>query len=168
MSILSALSEPVFKLNQDSEIYKNIKKRKDRQVEIDKLIDGIANEYGFDAKEFNYYNSNRFGFLEQSEAFEKFKDNLTKNSDRNGVFTFKKNTKCFKEISEMMKGIDEIHNLVSPFALHDVFGLNNVNRSQWIKDGYFVEVKDSKRAKLSKSATEVDYKEYLELLLQYV
>lgn len=160
---MSALSEPVFELKQDSEIYKKLKKRKDMQKDINKIIDDIASEYGFNPEDFAYYSSVSFGFSMGTDSREQFKNHLTKRSDRNGIYTFKRNQKLFKEISKKMKNIDEINDIVSPWWMMDVFGLNNAKASQWIGDRQFIEVKDESKAS-SKHVDKIQYTDYLEIL----
>src|SRR5690625_4599184 len=106
---MSALSEPLYELDQESKYYKNLKKRKDTQSQVDDIIEKIAETYGFESKDFAYYHAKHFGFMSGTSSVEKFREHLTKNSDRNGVYTFKKNTKFYKEISEKMNEVDSIN-----------------------------------------------------------
>lgn len=164
---MSALSEPVFELKQDSEIYKKLKKRKDMQKDINDIIDEIASEYEFNPEDFAYYSSLSFGFSAGTDSREQFKSHLTKRSDENGIYKFKKNQKLYKEISEKMKDIDEINDIVSPWWMMDVFGLNNAKATQWIGDRHFIQVKNESKAS-ARQTEKVQYTDYLEILNRHL
>lgn len=177
---MEALSEPLFEINQDSDYYKKIKEVKDARPRINKVLQEIGEELGFDSKEFAYYGSAGFGFYGNSTAFDKFENELTKKPDRNGVYLFKKRTSSYKKISPKLLELEKINRSVSPFALHDIFGLNNLKASQWVGDRYFVEVKSASvtRDKVSsperikqyaiEPVKEMEYKQYLLLVVEEI
>lgn len=173
---MQTLDSPMYEVNQESEYYKKSKARKDLQGRVNEILDEVASALGFDVTEFDYYSSGSFGFKWTTKAYDKFKDQLTKHSDRNGIHTFKKPTAGYKTISKMLKEIDEINKDKNPFALHDIFGINNLKASQWVEDRLFVGVKDAEttekmliREGRSKQypvepVKAMDYKEYLILV----
>ena len=177
---MQTLSEPLYEINQESEYYKKAKWKKDQNKRINEIIDELANELGFDGEEFRFYGSGGFGFEYNSNGYEKFKDQLTKNPDSNGIYTFKKSSKTYKIANPKLIEIDKIQQSVSPFALHDIFGWNNLKASQWIDDRLFIEVKNSEvtvKKIMSESRSkqypiepvkEIPYKEYLQLILNFV
>lgn len=174
---MQTLNEPMYEINQNSEHYKKAKWRKDQQGRINEIITSVALEYGFDAEALQIYSHACFGFKWHAPDVDKFKEHLTKNSDRNGIHTFKKTSKLFKEISPKLKELTDIDRSVNPFALHDIFGLNNLVASQWIGNRLFVSVKDQAHTeKLLKSegrstqypvepVKHISYKEYLQLFI---
>jgi hypothetical protein len=177
---MEALSAPLFEVNPESSYYKKIKEIKDARPRINKVLQEIGEELGFDSKEFAYYGSQGFGFYDNSVAYEKFEKELMKNPDKNGVYLFKKRTPSFKKISPKILELEKIHNSVSPFALHDIFGVNNLKAAQWVGERYFVEVKSESitRDKLSSSerikqyavepVKEIEYKQYLLLVVEAI
>lgn len=175
------LSEPIFEINPDSDYFKQSKAVRDANKKIYAIIDEIAEEYGFDAKEFPHYDSGMCGFLSRSEGLKKFQSEVTKNSDRNGVHTFKKNSKMWKEIQPRMKQVAEYYNAgPSPFALIDIVGMNNSKYTQWVAGRMFIQVKDREHAlkevgsdkrKERYSAEpllEIPFKEYLALVMETI
>ncbi len=170
------LNSPMFELNQECKYYKTIKEVKDNWPRINEILKEIAETHGFDSKEFAYYGSRGFGFLEYSDASEKFKSELVKNADRNDVIKVRKTSKLYKSISPKMLEIENIKRQVDPFGLHDIFGMNNLVASQWIDDRYFVEVKDENQtikeinSRKEKGGLEpimhIDYKDYLLLVTE--
>lgn len=174
---MQTLSEPLFELNQESEPYKNFKEKKDDQPRINQIFKEVAEEFGFGTKDFGFYGSRGFGFHQYTDSREKFKDELNKNPDSNGIHKFKLSSKTFKKMSPKLLEVENIIHKVSPFELHDVFGFNNLTASQWIGDRFFVEVKNADRTKeLLESkdrrkhfeiepVKEITYKEYLQLVM---
>lgn len=138
---MQTLQGPVYEIHQESDYYKVVKERKDSNVRVNEILNGIAKEFGFDVAEFFYYGSGGFGFERYSKGFEKFDIHLTKMADRNGIHTFKRNSIPYKKISKLLKEVDEIEGKVDRFALHDIFGFNNLSASQWVGDRYFVGAK---------------------------
>lgn len=177
---MQTLNEPIFEVNQESDFYKKSKERKDKRPRINEILNEIANTVGFDVEEFQYYGCYGFGFSYGSDGYEKFKDQLMKNADRNGVYKFKKTSAVFKEISKKLEEVDKINNIVNPFEIHDIFGINNVTAAQWLGDRYFVEVKHKKTTEIFinkpdrsrqykvEPIKEVSYKDYLQLVLDHV
>ena len=177
---MKTLNAPLFELNQQSIYYKVLKEVKDNNPRIDQIIRKTAELIGYDSSEFVYYGSRGFGFYGDSKAYEKFKDQLTKRPDRNGVYTFKRTTSTYKTVSPRMLEIEKIQSKINPFALHDIFGLNNLVATQWIEDRFFVEVRseeDTKKLLVSERrrkqceiepVKEIGYKEYLELVMTKV
>lgn len=178
MSTHQTLDAPLFEINQESDFYKRSKERREKQTRINEILDDIAKLIGCDVKEFNYYGSRSFGFMYDSEGFHKYREELTKNSDRNGVYTFKKSSKTFKLVSPMMEEIDAIRNIVSPFELMHIVGFNNAKASQWVDGRLFVGVKDievsrreiTKLGRMAQYPVEplkpVEYRDYLALYLE--
>lgn len=178
MSTLKTLNEPLFEINQDSEFFKRSNERREKQTRVNEILDEVAIRIGCAVKEFNYYGSQSFGFMHDSEGYLKFRNELTKNSDRNGLYTFKKSSKTFKLVSPMMEEIDDIRNIVSPFELHHVVGMNNAVATQWIAGRMFVGVKDievaryeiTKLGRMKEYPVEplkpIEYHEYLKLFLE--
>lgn len=175
---MKTLNAPLFELNPESKYYKTIKIIKDSHSRINEILREIASEFDFKLDEFSYYGSRGFGFKYDTEAYEKFENQLTKKPDRNGIHTFKKTTAIYKLISPKMVEVDKILSKRDPFGLHDIFGFNNLAASQWIKDRYFVEVKSEAitREALNSSdrgkrfevepVMEASYKDYLLLITE--
>jgi hypothetical protein len=175
---MQTLDAPLYELNQESEHYKTLKEVKDSRPFINSILEEIEKEHGFEAGEFVYYGAIGFGFYRSSKNFEEFKKELMKNPDRNGVYMFKKSSKIYKAIHPKMIQITEIEEKVSPFALHDIFGFNNVKASQWVGDRYFVGVKSAERTEQDldtkqrgerysvEPVKEIEYKEYLSLIME--
>lgn len=173
----TTLSEPMFEIHPDSEYYGQVKSVRDARPRINEIIDGIAATHGFNPEEFNYYGSEGFGFKAKSEGRVKFERDLSKNPDRNGIYLFKKTTAVFKAIKPEMQKIQEIRNKRNPFGLHDITGVNNVSRSQWLDQRLFVEVKSMDEVERMMAdpnrstrypvepVKQVKYTEYLELAL---
>ncbi|WP_143804728.1 hypothetical protein [Paraliobacillus ryukyuensis] len=173
---MQTLDSPVFELNKESDYYKKIKEVKDSQPIINEILDQVASKLEIDPKEFLYYNAGGFGFEKYTDSYMKYQDKLTKNPDRNGVHTFKRSTNEFKEISSMINEIDKIKKTVNPFALHDIFGFNNLKASQWIGDRFFVGVKSEERTmgnveerknQSIEPVKDISYKEYLKLVMEH-
>lgn len=174
---MKTLNAPLFELNPECDYYQTLKTRKDNQPRINEILANIAKEFGFDVKEFSLYGSRKFGFRSDTEAYQKFKEELTKNPDRNGIHTFKSSTKTFKAISPKLVEVDKINNVGSAFILHDIFGWNNLVASQWVDDRLFFEVKsedntwravndqDRRKQFEVEPVKEIDYKEYLTLIM---
>lgn len=174
---MQTLDMPLYELNQGSEYYKTIKEIKDSHSFINSIIDEIDKEHGFEKGDFVYYGSSDFGFYINSKSFEKFKDELKKHPDRNGVYRFKRSSKIWKAIHPKMKPIAEIHNKKNPFALHDIFGWNNLKATQWVGDRYFVGVRSTENIESSlgtearkkmfevEPVQHIDYKDYLGLIM---
>lgn len=175
---MKTLNAPLFELNPESKYYKTIKAIKDSNSRINEILGEIASEFDFELDEFSYYGSRGFGFKYDTESYEKFEAHLTKKPDSNGVHTFKKTTATYKLISPKLVEVDEILSKKDSFALHDIFGFNNLKASQWIKDRYFVEVKSetvtqealnsSERGKRFEvePVMEASYKDYLLLITE--
>jgi hypothetical protein len=154
---MSALDAPVYEVKQDSRWYKSEVKR---EQDIKNFFERINTQY-FSDNGFSFYHSEYFGVNHKSKDYETYKDEVTKNPNKDGVHTFKKRSKHFKVFKEM---IEQIENS-SPFKKHDVFGLNNLTASQWIGDRWFFGVKNEKSVK-SDEVEPIDYKEYLKLLME--
>lgn len=180
---MQTLQGPVYEIHQESDYYKVVKERKDSNVRVNEILGGIAKEFGFDSAEFFYYGSGGFGFERYSKGYEKFEVHLTKNADRNGIHTFKRNSIPYKKISKLLKEVYEIEEKVDPFALRDIFGFNNLSASQWVGDRYFVGAKSEElvleriEARKSKVATkdgddfiepiaQISYRDYLLLVAE--
>lgn len=148
----------MYEVNQDSEWY--MEKQKER-ANTKAFFKEINSEYFID-NGFSFYHSEHFGVNGDSKDYETYKNELAKNPDKNNVHIFKKRTPHFKIFKEMLKKIE----IVSPFHPHDVFGLNNVSSSQWIGDRWFFEVKHEKYIKKKDMVTPIDYKDYLNLVLE--
>ena len=154
---IQTLDAPVYEVKQDSEWYKAARKR---QEDMDKFFDAFKERYGT-SEGFGFYHPEYFGVHYGTEAYEIFKDEIVKNSDKNGMFSIKKRSKYFKEIRSMLAQIEQ----VSPFAAHDQFGLNNLSSSQWLGDRWFFEVKRPEEVK-GDSVTPIDYKDYLKIVME--
>ena len=174
---MKTLNEPMYEINQDSEYYKKAKWRKDQQGRVNEIITSVALEYGFEPEALQIYSHSCFGFKWHAPDVDKFREHLTKKSDRDGIHSFKKTSKLFKEISPKLKEITDIDRSVSPFALHEIFGLNNLVASQWIENRLFISVKDQMHTKKLLNSENrslrypvepikhISYKEYLQLFI---
>ena len=173
-----AISEPMFEINPESDFFKRSKAVREANDKIYAIIDEIAEEYGFDAKEFPHYDSGACGFLSYSDGLKKFENEVKKNPDRNGVHTFKKNSKMWQEIKPRMQQVADYYKAgPSPFALMDIVGINNSKFTQWIEGRMFVQVKDKetvlramagpdrRKRFLVEPILETPYEDYLTLLL---
>lgn len=176
---MKTLDAPLYEVNQESTFYKNSLEKRNYHLKISVVIGEIAEAYGFDQDDFRYYGPFGFGFLGSSDAYDLMKEHLVKNSDRNGVYTFKKISKPYKDISARLLSIPEIN--FNPFQAHDVFGANNLIASQWVEERLFYGVKVAseteyavtKRAESAKeqgkeyveAVVSIDHKDYLRLIL---
>lgn len=152
------LDAPVYEVKQDSEWYIETKARNERETEFFKEI----NSTYFNDRGFAYYHSEHFGVNGRSEDYEKYKDELLKNPDKNGVYIFKKKSKFVPIFKEMIAKVGD----KNPFKSHDVFGTNNLKASQWIGNRWFFSVKREEYIKdPSGEVQPIDYKEYLALLM---
>lgn len=159
---METLGSPVYEVKQDSEWYiKEMKRRND----VNKFFDKFEEKYGI-RKGFSYYHSEYFGVYGGTEAYELFKDDVVKNPTKDDWYAFKKRSKYFKEIKELLEKIEK----VSPFHSHDVLGLNNVVASQWIGDRWFFQIKNEKFVKDTehKEVAPIDYKEYLKFVMDCI
>lgn len=152
----STLNAPVFEVKQDSEWYQYKKAQTQRERSFFKEI--LSNY--FEDNGFSYYHDDHFGVSGDSKDFEKYKDELTKNPDRNGVHTFKKKSKHYPIFREMLKDVVD----KDPFKPHDVFGRNNLKASHWLGDRWFYGVKDASKV-LNNEVEPIDYKEYLKVFM---
>jgi hypothetical protein len=152
----STLNAPVFEVKQDSEWYKYTKARLQREKEFFAEL----NKTFFEDNGFSYYHGEHFGVSGDSKDYEKYKDEVLKNPDRNGVHIFRKRSKYTAIFIEMMKGIDD----KNPFKPHDVFGRNNLRASQWLGDRWFFGAKVADKV-VGEEVEEIDYKEYLKLVM---
>ena len=152
------LDAPVYEVKQDSEWYIETKARNKRQDEFFKEI----NTTYFEDRGFAYYHSEYFGVDKRSKDYEKYKDELLKNPDKNGIYIFKKKSKYVPIFKEMIAKVGE----KNPFKSHDVFGANNLKQSQWIGDRWFFSVKNEEYIKDPKEEVQsIDYKEYLKVVM---
>lgn len=175
---MQTLSEPLFEVNPECDYYKRVKRKKDNEPKVDQIFKDVANEFNYEYKDFAYYGCRGFGFYGGTESYKKFKDDLTKKADRNGIHTFKLTSKLFKEISPKFSEVDDMLKTGSPFDLHDIFGWNNLSASQWIGDRLFVEVKkaertdellnsDKRRERFEvEPVMKINYKDYLKLIMK--
>ncbi len=153
---MQTLDAPIYEVKQDSEWYKaEVQCKSDRQNFYSALKDKFGTIEGF-----AYYHSEYFGVAAGSEAYELFKDEVSKNPKRHGFHPFKKRSKYYKEIKEMIEAIAE----VSPFKAHDVFGLNNINARQWIDGRLFYGVRQDEDI-TSEEVTPVAFKDYLQVVM---
>lgn len=153
---MATLSHPVYEVKQDTKWYKEkLKWRKGSK----QFFEDLDKDYGIKVG-FHYYHSTYFGMTPDCTKFEEYRDQLTKNANKDGIYTFKKTSKMFKELSERIKAFD----LVYAFQHHDELGLNNVTRSQWLDDRWFFEVKNEKFVE-GNSVELIDYKEYLKFIV---
>ena len=175
------LSEPIFEINPESKYFKQSKAVREAKDKIYDIIDEIAEEYGFDAKDFPHYDSGSCGFLSRSEGLEKFRNEVKKNPDRNEVHVFKQSSKMWKAIKPKMEQIAEYYNAgPSPFTLIDIVGMNNSKYTQWVSGRMFVQVKDrdyvlkqledpTREKRFSvEPIVEIPFKYYLQLVMENI
>lgn len=155
---MQTLDAPVYEVKQDSDWYKKALKRRS---DIDKFFEIVKEKYGFGSG-FSFYHSEYFGIHSGTKDYETYKDELLKTPDSNNksFYPFKKRSKYFNEIKNLIAQIEE----VSPFKAHDVLGLNNVKASQWIGDRWFYQVKNEQHVK-GDEVTPIDYKDYLKVVM---
>lgn len=153
---MQTLDAPIYEVNQDSEWYKSLKKRKG---DINNFFDSFEEKYGT-TDGFSFYHSGYFGVYPYTKAYEIFKNDTLKNPTKEGMYPIKKRSKYFSEIREMLKNIEE----VSPFKPHDVFGLNNLKASQWVGDRLFYGVKNKEQVN-GNEVTPMNYKDYLKIVM---
>lgn len=175
---MQTLSEPLFEVNPECDYYKLVKRKKDNEPKVDQIFKDVANEFGYDYNDFAYYGCSGFGFYGGTKSYEKFKSDLTKKADRNGIHTFKLTSKIFKLISPKFSEVDDLLKSGSPFTIHDIFGWNNLKASQWIGDRLFFEVKnvdqtekllnaENRRERFEiEPVMKINYKNYLELVME--
>lgn len=156
---MDTLASPVYEVKQDSDWYKSMKKRRS---DIDNFFVSFKQKYGID-KGFGFYHSEYFGVHAGTEAYEFFKGEVLKNPDSNGFYPFRKRSKYFKEIKELLNQIEEN----SPFRSHDIFGLNNISGSQWIGDRWFFGVKHEQHVK-GDEVDPIEYKSYLRVVMDFI
>jgi hypothetical protein len=156
---MNTLAAPVYEVKKDSEWYKSEVRRKNG---INNFFDTFKEKFGID-KGFGFYHSEYFGVHEGTEAHDYFKDEVVKNPTKNGFYPFKKRSKYYKEIKELLEQIEE----VSPFKSHDVFGLNNVSGRHWVGDRWFFGVKHEQYIK-GDEVVPIDYKDYLSVVINEI
>lgn len=139
---MTAMNAPVYEVNPESGFYKAHAQKRANISKVNKILGDIENYLGIPEETFIYYDAARFGFFGSSDEYKMYKEMLKKNPDSNGVYLFKKTTPEFKYVTELMKQVDELRNVVSPFSAHDIFGMNNIKASQWVGDRMFVSVVD--------------------------
>ncbi|MGG3890188.1 hypothetical protein [Metabacillus fastidiosus] len=153
---MQTLNAPIYEVKQDSSWYKAEMKRKE---DIKIFFEKIKSEYGL-GEGFGFYHSEYFGIHAETKDFEAYKDELLKNPNNKDFHPFKKRSKYFQPIKELIEQIEE----ASPFKSHDVLGTNNISASQWIGDRWFFGVKHEKYVK-GDEASPIDYKEYLKIVM---
>lgn len=153
----NALSAPVYEVRQDSEWYQQKFKR--RQLLAD-FFKEINNTY-FKDNGFSFYSSTRFGVHKDSRDFEMYKNELKKQPTEHGVHLFKENTVHYKVFKELLQQIGDD----DPFKSHNVFGINNISKQQWVGDRWFFGVKDESQIE-GNEAQAIDYKKYLTILME--
>lgn len=165
---MNALNQPVYELLPTSKEYKSRKKLRDDREAMDKILKIISKRSGVDQRDINYYKNGRFGILADARGFKKFRSEIMKSPDKNGVYLFKKTSDIYKQNAAHLQELANYHSQVDPFGLHDVFGLNNFKRSQIIGDRLFVEVvsESSVPEKTKDEWKQVPYEEYLEIFTQ--
>lgn len=157
---MQTLDSPVFEVKQDSKWYKETKDRRDGREEFFKRVkeNGYFKDNGF-----AFYDEKHFGIYAESDDYETYKNELSKNPDKNGIHKFKKNTEHYKIFHEMLSKF-EPHD---PFKCHDVLGFNNPKSSQWIDGRWFWSVKDESQV-VGKEVEKIDYKNYLKVVMEHV
>lgn len=153
---MQTLDAPVYEVKKESEWYKSFKKRRE---EVNEFFKKVEAEYGL-SDGFSFYHSAYFGVEAGSKEYELYKDEVSKNPNKDGVHPFKKRSKHFKILKELLEQIEEI----SPFKSHDVLGLNNISGSQWIGDRWFFGVKHEQYVK-GDEVTPIKYKDYLKVAM---
>jgi hypothetical protein len=153
---MQTLDAPIYEVNKDSEWYIKQKKRRD---DIDEFFKKVKEKYGL-MDGFSFYHSEYFGIRAGTKDYETYKGELLKNPDSKGFYPFKKRSKYFKEIKELIEQIEEI----SPFKSHDIFGTNNTSASHWVGDRWFFGIKHEKYVK-GDEVTPIDYKDYLKIVM---
>jgi hypothetical protein len=153
---METLDAPVYEVKKDSEWYLKEKKRRN---DISDFFKKTKDKYNL-GEGFSFYHSEYFGVQTGTKEHELYKDEVSKNPNKNGFHAFKKRSKYFKEIKELLEQVEEI----SPFKSYDVFGLNNLTASQWIGDRWFFGVKHELHVK-GEEAVPVVYKDYLNLII---
>lgn len=154
---MKTLDAPIYEVKQNSEWYKSEKKKRE---DINIFFDKFKKKYGTNIG-FAFYHSEYFGVQAGTEAYELFKEEVTKNPKEKDFHPFKKRSKYYTEIKELIEQIEEI----SPFKSHDVFGLNNVSASQWIGDRWFFGVRDIECVK-GEEVTPIGFKDYLKVVME--
>lgn len=155
---MQTLDAPIFEVNRDSEWYKSAKKRNE---DIDTFFAAFKEKYG-DNDGFGFYHSEYFGVHAGTKCYELFKDQVLKNPTADGFYPFRKRSKYYKEIKELLDQIEDR----SAFKSHDVFGMNNTTASQWIDERWFFSVKDEESVKdENNEVAPVSYKEYLKVVM---
>lgn len=153
---MKTLEEHIYEVNQDSDWYK----KKDKQFDdINNFYRIIKEKYGFE-EGFVFYHSGYFGIKYGTQDYEKFKDELLKNSNKDGIHIFKKKSKFNQIMKELLDEVEEI----SPFKAHDTFGLNNTRGSQWVNGRWFFSIKDQENINQFGEISKVDFKDYLKVL----
>jgi hypothetical protein len=154
---MKTLDEHIYEVNQDSDWYK----KKDKQFDdINNFYRIIKEKYGFE-EGFVFYHSEYFGIEYGTPDYEKFKDELLKNSNKDGIHIFKKKSK----FNQIMKGLlDEVEE-ISPFKVHDTFGLNNTRGSQWVNGRWFFSIEDPENINQFGEISSVEFKDYLKVVM---
>ncbi|WP_143804809.1 hypothetical protein [Paraliobacillus ryukyuensis] len=156
---MQTLDSPVFEVKQDSKWYKNTIERERKRKEFFKKI----NSTYFKDNGFAYYHDEHFGVQGESDDYEAYKDELKKNSDKNGVYIFKKRSKYFDIFSEILKEVEKNND---PFKRMDVLGMNNAKGSQWLGDRWFFSVKNESEV-VGKEVEKMNYKDYLKVVMEH-
>lgn len=153
---MQTLDTPIYEVNQDSEWYRKMRKKREDQEEFFKKV---KSEYDL-GEGFGFYHSEYFGVHYGTKEYDTYKDEVVKNGDK-GFHSFKKRSKLYNPIKKLIEQIEQ----VSPFKSHDTFGLNNIAASQWIGDRWFYGVKDEKHIKDTSEISPIDYKDYLKIVM---
>lgn len=153
---MGTLDAPIYEVKQDSDWYKAEIKSKEAKRNFFKIL-----KEKFGAVEgFAFYHDEYFGVEEGTEAYEVFKDEVSKNPKKHGFHPFKKRSKHYEEIKSLIAAIE----IVSPFKAHDAFGLNNVTAHHWVDGRLFYGVKSDKGI-VSEEVAPVSFKDYLQVVM---
>lgn len=139
----NTLNGEIYKINNECDFWSRMHKKKLGNVELGKVHDEIELYLGLKNNSFAIYNSNTFGLDSDTEDSRYYDDELIKKVDRNGIRHFKKKSKHSTVINLMLKNIEWYFDIINPFEIHDIVGINNITGIQWIGDTLYYSVGDN-------------------------
>ena len=114
---MRTLNTPLYEVKQDSELYRNGKRRLDS---IEEFFNSFKEKYG-STEGFSFYTSRDFGVHVDTPCYEIFKDSVEE-GDKPGYYSFREDSEHYQEIRPMIrKTVD-----YDGFVLSATFGLFNI------------------------------------------
>lgn len=170
---MQVLEGDILKVLPESRLYGHMKAVRDTQRNLNILILDVSKKFDIPEGVLGVLSSTKFGLLTSKlseEDLVRFDKELLKKVESNGLRYFKKQSKMRAELEEALKPFNTYRDSYDDFLPHDMFGLNNVNRSQFLDEVLYVEVDDIEEAMKTLDSydemeldfiAEADYRDYL-------